>query len=182
MKKNLLGYVSGAALAIGVGVMSGTPAQALIVNVTGRGTYDLEVYTVSDNAAEWNLGDDGILAQQDWWGDQSFARDVLAAWKGTARGDFSQEGGPFDGIYNPSVAYGNGYIAGDWQLAFGRPGVSDVSFCDVCRYTQDNNGAQFLIAKTDVTPVPTPAAVLPGLFGMGLSALRKRRVASSEEA
>ena len=30
--------------------------------------------------------------------------------------------------------------------------------------------------------VPTPAAVLPALFGMGLSAIRKRRVTSSEEA
>ena len=38
------------------------------------------------------------------------------------------------------------------------------------------------VAPPPTTAVPTPAAVLPGLFGMSLSAIRKRRVASSEEA
>ncbi|MEO1181006.1 MAG: PTPA-CTERM sorting domain-containing protein, partial [Cyanobacteria bacterium J06636_28] len=34
----------------------------------------------------------------------------------------------------------------------------------------------------EVTPVPTPAAVLPGLIGMGFSAIRKRNLAEADEA
>ena len=45
-------------------------------------------------------------------------------------------------------------------------------------YTDDNNDS-FRIRKLkvefDSTPVPTPAAVLPGLIGMGFSAIRKRK-------
>lgn len=47
-------------------------------------------------------------------------------------------------------------------------------------------GTNFTFTVTQVggneTAVPTPAAVLPGLFGMGLSAIRKRKGASSEDA
>ena len=47
------------------------------------------------------------------------------------------------------------------------------------------SGGQGLIAVYDgnpITPVPTPAAVLPGLLGMGFSAIRKRNLAETEEA
>ncbi len=37
-------------------------------------------------------------------------------------------------------------------------------------------------ASIDVQPVPTPAAVLPGLVGMGAAAIRKRKLASSADA
>ncbi len=37
-------------------------------------------------------------------------------------------------------------------------------------------------SSATATPVPTPAAVLPGLFGMGMAAIRKRKEAATEEA
>ncbi len=46
----------------------------------------------------------------------------------------------------------------------------------------DLDGSTLTFTAANTQPVPTPAAVLPGLLGMGFSAIRKRNLAQSEEA
>lgn len=42
-------------------------------------------------------------------------------------------------------------------------------------FTVTDRNDDYFLRAVEVTPVPTPAAVLPGLFGMGFAALRKKR-------
>ncbi|EKU98303.1 hypothetical protein Lepto7375DRAFT_7581 [Leptolyngbya sp. PCC 7375] len=41
-------------------------------------------------------------------------------------------------------------------------------------FTVTDFNDDYLLRAVEVTPVPTPAAVLPGLFGMGMAAFRKK--------
>ena len=58
-------------------------------------------------------------------------------------------------------------------FSMGQPFVSFSNELDIQDVTESDDSLDI---------VPTPAAILPGLLGMGLSAVRKRRVTSSEDA
>lgn len=173
MKKNLLGLMSGTALAIGVGVMSAAPAEALLISGNYGGSsylYDIQVRPGSFTSLEPEL------TEQDWWGDYDLANQLSAQIQSTL-GNYNN--GPVS-YWGPTFAVANlgslidirywltggGYVVDDDPNPFGRVRGYAVA-----------EGGNLALAS-----VPTPAAVLPGLFGIGLSAIRKRRVASSEEA
>lgn len=78
------------------------------------------------------------------------------------------------GIYSPAAplsAFNSFSSVGTWTLR-----LSDTNA------TRNGSYSQWALTLEDAaTPVPTPAAVLPGLIGMGAAALRKRREDSIAE-
>ena len=80
-------------------------------------------------------------------------------------------------FYTPIVAFGD-LKAG--ELIFSDGNSSSNNFNNIL--TEDSESPSlFFLLETEPTAVPTPAAILPSLFGLSLSAMRKRSTESSEE-
>jgi hypothetical protein len=166
-----LGVVVVGASAIGLSVGSATPAKAACLSpdcktVTYQGAdYDVSKLTGTFNSLQ------STLTQQPWWNSSSAA----SAFAGLVGGDlgFPNTGGnyslgPFFAFANPDngglFAYGT--VDNSPPQVFG-PFGSPASL----PYT-------YAVATPSV-PVPTPA-LLPGLVGMGVAALRKHKADRAE--
>lgn len=189
MKKNLLGVMSGTALAIGVGVMTAPAADAFQVTL-GSGTYEVEI---TNETKSFNEYGDLLTTNNLFWGDSdladefahnmSFNQEFADIW--IAGGNFSVDLGFISHMSDTGTLIGSYLYELNTIVGFsGGNGIYESNIAydpTIVRYAYATR-VPGNVPTGVPTDVPTPAAVLPGLFGMGLSALRKRRVASSEEA
>ena len=184
---NLIGKIGISSAVIGLGIVAAPQANALMLTWT-KGGFDNDptgVLTVVATAPD-NALDDDVIDNLEWDSWQ-------ATWSGT------ESFGPFE--IQPSQRDANLWIYDSLQRENGGIVAENINTSDnannVLFYSPsslfDENTVLFaaesgsFIQSVDewqlepTTAVPTPAAFLPSLFGMGLSAIRKRRVASSEK-
>ncbi len=136
-------------------------AQALTVMRTVNGTsYDITTVTGSYNALS------STLESQVWWNDRELAMEFATA-VDDSLGLVSQLGSSFS--HGPLFAYDFRNSTFFWQFYRTDSGQVQTSF------TSDwNRTLTWATAAPTAVPIPTPA-LLPGLVGMGVAALRKRK-------
>ncbi len=144
-------------------------AAQFTINYQGNDrTFDIS--TVTDNRTDII----NLLEDSPWWGDQDLAA-ALAEKVGFSLGydgpdpTFLAQGPYF--VYNVS---GNTVWNANYFSEFGWTEVSSTGFFDV-------DAPQLYAYGSEVppNPIPTPA-LLPGLVGMGVAALRKRNGEAAE--
>ncbi|AFY39529.1 hypothetical protein Lepto7376_3305 [[Leptolyngbya] sp. PCC 7376] len=188
--KSLIGKLGLGSAVIGLAMMTAPAAEAFVITTTNFGSYDVDVIFGNFNSNE------DILADQDWWGNQGLADEIGAAlfvdWEKFHRSQQWSDPGDVE-LHGAMLAFelnlsSRGDRAGtvlieSEEVRLSSP-LSQVNFNSRGdRGILGNSGFYYLTGTSVPTPttvVPTPAAVLPGLFGMGLSAMRKRRDSSSE--
>ena len=174
---------------IGLAVVAAPAAEAFEITTATRGTYDVDIVFGSwDSKPE--LSD---VLKTPWWGDEELAEEVEAALFSDWTNFEASLGWNCEGDCVVVAGYELDDSDGDRLILGRRTNGSDINGMDYIFTDSNENsyldggremsgGQYWLTGQMTAVPVPTPAAVLPGLFGMSLSAIRKRRVASSEEA
>jgi len=184
MQKSFLGLISGAAIAVGMGAMTAPAAEAFVIT-TGSGAYELSALPGSfdNNATE--------LTTNALWNDQTLSTEIANAvfgnWDDFAAGILDEQGIVIEHAY---FAYqdqpGSSFSAVNFlRVSSGQvfaPSFGIFKNFNLSGSTNFGEKPYYVTAQSVAVAVPTPAAILPGLVGMGLSAIRKRRALSSEEA
>lgn len=162
--KTVSSVVLGAA-AIGLSVGSVSPAAAACLSsdcktVTYQGTsYDVSKLTGTFNDLQ------STLTQQIWWGSSSAA----SAFAGLVGGDLGFPNGGVNFSFGPYFAFASPSAVGLFAYGTVNSSPPEVSGPFVA---SDDQLYTYAVATSSV-PVPTPA-LLPGLIGMGVAALRKK--------
>lgn len=151
--------------------MAATPASALQVTAYNGDSYSLETITGRFDELE------NRITSQDWWRDQSLAEE-LAYLVGFDLGQFSDYPGY---SFGPSFGYGmDDYFDDTVNLVYLEEQGPEIGLnFTLTRARPSGTGLNVentWVVESLATPgdaIPTPALV-PGLIGMSLAALRKR--------
>lgn len=178
MRMNKVAAAVGTAAVVGV-ALSATPVSALSLTVDGS-TYDVIVETTNFDDLRGRDEFDNLLP---WFNNEPLARSIA-----TAAGLAHYEGVPGNlgrphegGFTGPLFAFG----AADsvlWTSYQGNDLRTDGTVTLVAAGAfSPNNDAPYAIVDLEQAPDPIPTpALLPGLVGMGLAAMRKRNQASAD--
>ena len=175
--KSLIGKLSVGSAVIGLAMVAAPAAEAFQITTETRGTYDVEIVFGS-----WE--DNPELTSTDWFGDVDLAFEIATA----VRDDFvafeNSQAWSCESCAAPLGRSDNGASIRSFVARLNNTAPtfppSNVNFNSIQDGGTSNSGLYWLIGKK-VEVVPSPAAVLPGLLGMGLSAIRKHRGTSSED-
>ncbi|GAB4378381.1 MAG: hypothetical protein Kow00121_30060 [Elainellaceae cyanobacterium] len=173
--KNIGAAVVGA-VAIGLSVGSVAPAEAACLSpdcktVTYEGfSYDINTITGTFKDLE------SILTQQPWWGSESDA----AAFASLVAGDLGFPNVGLNFSFGPLFAFAIPETPPDAILMFTFGSVSGSPNSLFGPLVTARNETQTYAVATSSVPIPTPA-LLPGLVGMGIAAMRKKRQSEASE-
>ena len=148
--------------------MTAPAAEAFQITTATRGVYYVEIAGV-----KWDT--DEKLTETAWFGDEALALEVAEAldsvyWDFLEDQGFSSTTFIFVGATDLGVAIDGSFTTGRGVLT----GTVGKSLSGSAGWVRE-------ISPT-ATAIPSPAAVLPGLLGIGFSAIRKRSAGSSENA